>query len=93
MRRVLKVFGVVGILLLGFLVGKVQSQVADQITIRIVVSSADHEVSEGYFSLGDDTTLITKPGTDLYRFLVRNKSRKVIVTFVEAPTGPEKISR
>jgi hypothetical protein len=51
------------------------------------VSAADHELSEGYFSLGDSATIMAKPGSDLYRFLVRQRGRKVKVLLTEA--GPE----
>jgi hypothetical protein len=49
-------------------------------TITAQVSSADHETAEGYFSLGPDTTVVAKPGSDLFRFLSRQKGRRVKIT-------------
>lgn len=56
----------------------------DETTITAQVSSADHETDEGYFSLGADATVMAKPGTALYRFLARQKGRKVKLTVTEA---------
>ena len=52
----------------------------DQTTVTAQVSSADHETDEGYFSLGPDTTVMAKPGSDLFTFLAREKGKKVRVT-------------
>ena len=48
----------------------------------------DHEIEEGYFSLGANGTLMVKPGTDLHRFLTRQRGRKVKIVLSEAG-GPE----
>lgn len=60
----------------------------DETVITVQVSSADHELQEGYFTLGDSTTVMVKPGSDLYKFLSRQRGRKVKVTLTEA-AGPE----
>jgi hypothetical protein len=52
------------------------------------VSSADHEIIEGYFTLGDNVTVMVKPGSDLHRFLTRQRGRKVKITLTDA-TVPE----
>ena len=53
-------------------------------TILTVKVSAAHEVVEGYFSLGDTATVMAKPGSDLYRFLVRQRGRSVKITLAES---------
>lgn len=52
----------------------------DAFTFAAPVSSAEHEVIEGYFSLGDTATLMAKPGSDLHRFLMRQRGQKLRVT-------------
>jgi hypothetical protein len=59
----------------------------DQAILTVQVSSADHEVQEGYFTLGDKATVMVKPGSDLYNFLARQRGRKVKIT-VEEASGP-----
>jgi hypothetical protein len=76
-------------LLLGISIGRASD--ADETTLTAQVSSADHETDEGYFSLGTDTTVLAKPGTDLQRFLARQKGRKVRVTLTLV--GGEQLSR
>ena len=65
-------------LLLGLSIGRAADR--DETTITAQVSSAEHETEEGYFSLGSDTTVLAKPGTDLQRFLARQNGRKIRVT-------------
>jgi hypothetical protein len=48
------------------------------------VTSSEHEVQEGYFSLGDNVTVMAKPGSDLYRFLSRQRGRKIKIQLSEA---------
>ena len=57
----------------------------DEAAVTAKVSSAEHETEEGYFSLGPDTTLIAKPGSELHRFLVRQNGRtvRVVVTAID----------
>ena len=60
----------------------------DETMLTVQVSSADHELQEGYFTLGDNATVMVKPGSDLYKFLARQRGRKIKVVFTEA-AGPE----
>jgi hypothetical protein len=73
-------------LLVGLAVGRAADR--DETVLTVQVSSADHEMLEGYFSLGDSATLMAKPDTALYRFLARQRGRKVKVLLTEAG-GPE----
>ena len=73
------------LILLGLSVGRASDR--DEATLTVQVSSADHERDEGYFSLGENATLIVKPGSDLHRFLTRQRGRKVKLTLVEATTA------
>lgn len=70
------------LLLLGFSVGRAFDR--DETTLTVQVSSADHEQEEGYFSLGDNATLLAKPGSDLFRFLSRQRGHKVKIVFQES---------
>lgn len=60
----------------------------DEAIMTVQVSSADHELQEGYFTLGDSATVVAKPGSDLYKFLSRQRGRKVKVVLTQAG-GPE----
>jgi hypothetical protein len=60
----------------------------DEAVLTVKVSSADHETEEGYFSLGDNATVMVKPGSELYRFLSRQRGHKVKIVLQEAG-GPE----
>ena len=53
-------------------------------TLTVDVSAADHELGEGYFSLGDDMTAVVKPGSPLHAFLARHRGQTVTITFAEA---------
>ena len=63
----------------------------DEAIMTVQVSSADHEVQEGYFTLGDSATVVARPGSDLYKFLLRQRGRKVKVVLSEA--GGSELSR
>lgn len=55
----------------------------DETIVTVVVSSADHEFQEGYFALGDSATIMAKPGSDLHRFLSRQRGKKVKIVLSE----------
>ena len=55
----------------------------DETTVSVVVSAADHEVVEGYFSLGEAATVVVRPGSELHRFLARQRGHKVKVVLSE----------
>jgi hypothetical protein len=58
----------------------------DETAVTVQVTSADHELEEGYFSLGESATVIAKPGTDLHRFLARQRGKKIRIVLTEADT-------
>ena len=89
MRKAMIGWMVVAAVLLGMSIGRAADK--DETTFTAQVSSADHETDEGYFSLGADATVMAKPGTDLQRFLARQKGRKVRVTLTLV--GGEQLSR
>jgi hypothetical protein len=74
------------LLLVGLSIGRAFDR--DETSLTAQVSSADHEQEEGYFSLGDNATVLAKPGSDLYRFLTRQRGHKVKILLQESP-GPE----
>jgi len=74
------------LLLVGLSVGRAYDR--DETVLTVQVSSADHELEEGYFSLGENATVMVKPGSDLYRFLARQRGHKVKILLQES-TGAE----
>jgi hypothetical protein len=56
--------------------------------LTVQVSSADHELEEGYFSLGENAIVMVKPGSDLYRFLSRQRGHTVKILLQES-SGPD----
>ena len=86
MRKQLAVWITVALVLLTLSKGRASDR--DETVMTVQVSSADHELIEGYFTLGDGATVIAKPGSPLYGFLARQRGRKVKVVLTEA-AGPE----
>jgi hypothetical protein len=80
---------VLALILVALSVGRASDR--DEAIMTAQVSSADHEIAEGYFALGDQATVMVKPGSDLYRFLVRHRGRKVKVVLTDA--GGAELSR
>jgi len=69
---------VLAALLLGLSLGRAAD--TNETTMTVQVSSAEHETDEGYFSLGKETTVLAKPGSELHQFLARQNGRQVRVT-------------
>jgi hypothetical protein len=85
-RIVMAAWLTLALLLVGFSLGRASDH--DETSLTVKVSSADHEQEEGYFSLGDSATVMAKPGSDLYRFLSRQRGHKVKIVLQES-NGPE----
>jgi hypothetical protein len=83
-RNAMTAWMVLALLLFGLGIGRASD--TDETTLTMQVTSADHEIQEGYFSLGDSATVMAKPGTDLHRFLARNRGRKIRIVLSEADT-------
>lgn len=81
MRRGLAVWAALALFLIGLGVGRAADR--DEATVAVLVSSTDHEAAEGYFSLGENATVMAKPGTDLYRFLLRQRGRRIKIVLTE----------
>jgi hypothetical protein len=83
-RNVMIGWMVLAALLVGLSLGRAAD--TNETTMTVQVSSAEHETQEGYFSLGKETTVLAKPGSDLHRFLARQNGRQVrlTLTMVEA---------
>ena len=84
MRKAVAAWGVLTLMVVlsaGLTVGRASDQ--DEAIMTVPVSSSDHELVEGYFTLGDDATVMVKPGSDLYKFLSRQRGRKVKITMTE----------
>ena len=85
LRYAMTAWMALALVLLGLSVGRASDR--DETTVTVQVSSADHELQEGYFTLGDSVTVMVKPGSELHRFLARQRGRKVKISLSEA-TAP-----
>jgi hypothetical protein len=85
-RHAMAVWLTLALVLIALSVGRASDR--DETTVTVQVSSADHEAQEGYFTLGESVTVMVKPGSDLHRFLSRQRGRKVKITLSDA-TVPE----
>ena len=86
MRIAMAAWLTLALILLGFSIGRASDR--DETTLTVQVSSADHEQVEGYFSLGENATVLAKPGSELGRFLTRQRGHKVRIVLQEA-AAPE----
>lgn len=92
MKIAMTAWMVLALLLVGLSVGRAYDK--DETIVTVQVSSADHEVQEGYFALGEQATVMVKPGSDLYQFLSRQRGHKVRIVLTEAaPAELAKIER
>lgn len=82
MRIAMAAWMALALLLFGLGIGRASDR--DETAVTVQVTSADHELAEGYFSLGDSATLMAKPGTDLHRFLARQRGKKIRIVLSEA---------
>jgi hypothetical protein len=72
---------VVALLLVGVSMGRADDK--DETVLNVQVSSAEHETQEGYFSLGEQATVMVKPGSELYRFLARHRGQNVKIVLTQ----------
>ena len=86
MRKLMAALITLALVVAAFAVGRASDR--DETAMTVQVSSADHELLEGYFSLGDSATVMAKRGSALYNFLSRQRGRKIKVVLTES-SGPE----
>ena len=84
MKIAMTAWMVLALLLVGISLGRAAEREKDETVVTVQVSSADHEVQEGYFALGEQATVMVKPGSDLHQFLSRQRGRKVKIVLTEA---------
>mgnify|MGYP001030199725 FL=1 len=72
----------IALLLIGVSIGRAGE--TDETIINVEVNAADHELVEGYFALGDQGTVMAKPGSALYKFLSRQRGRTVKIVLSQA---------
>ena len=77
MKIAMTAFMVLALVLIGISIGRAAEREKDETVVTVQVNSADHEVQEGYFALGEQATVMAKPGSDLFNFLSRQRGRKV----------------
>lgn len=89
MKSAMTAWLVFALLLVGVSLG--WALTVDEAILTVQVTSADHEVEEGYFSLGEEATVMVKPGSELYRFLSRQRGNKVKIVLTR--TDERQLSR
>ena len=70
------------LLLIGVGVGRAYD--TNETIINVEVNSADHELQEGYFALGEQGTVLARPGSALYDFLSRQRGQKVKIVLTRS---------
>jgi hypothetical protein len=85
-RKLMAALITLALVVAAFAVGRASDR--DETVMTVQVSSADHELLEGYFTLGDSATVMAKRGSALYNFLSRQRGRKIKVVLTES-SGPE----
>ena len=86
MRKLMAALITLALVVAAFAVGRASDR--DETVMTVQVSSADHELLEGYFTLGDSATVMAKRGSALYNFLSRQRGRKIKVVLTDS-SGPE----
>jgi hypothetical protein len=85
-RKLLTALMTLALVLAAFVAGRASDR--DETVMTVQVSSADHELLEGYFTLGDSATVMAKRGSPLFDFLSRQRGRKIKLVLT-ASAGPE----
>jgi hypothetical protein len=85
-RKLMAVLIILTLVVMAFAVGRASDR--DEAVMTVQVSSADHELLEGYFTLGDSATVMAKRGSALFNFLSRQRGRKIKLVLTES-AGPE----
>jgi ABC-type anion transport system duplicated permease subunit len=57
---------------------------SDETTLVADLTAADHEVDEGYFALGQKTTVVAQPGSPLHAWLSSHRGQRVRVLITTA---------
>ena len=86
MRKLMAALITLMLVVAAFAVGQASDR--DEAVMTVQVSSADHELLEGYFTLGDSATVMAKKGSALYNFLSRQRGKKIKLVLTES-SGPE----
>jgi hypothetical protein len=85
-RKLMAALITLALVVAAFAVGRASDR--DEAVMTVQVSSADHELLEGYFTMGDSATVIAKKGSALYNFLARQRGKKIKLVLTES-SGPE----
>ena len=86
MRKLMAALITLTLVVAAFAVGRASDR--DEAVMTVQVSSADHELLEGYFTLGDSATVMARKGSALYNFLSRQRGKKIKLVLTES-SGPE----
>jgi hypothetical protein len=49
------------------------------------VTAAEHEINEGYFAIGQETTVVAKPGSGLHDWLSRHNGQRIVLRLEPQP--------
>lgn len=93
MRRL--VGGLAAVCLVAGLYGGVTAEVSapSEATVVGTVTAAEHEVAEGYFTMGEEATVVARPGSDLHRWLAAHRGQTVRLVVTQTRDGDNDPSR
>ena len=73
----------IGLALLVWLGWSASAPAQEVTTVNAVVegniTAAEHEITEGYFAIGQETTVVAKPGSDLHSWLSRHNGQRIVI--------------
>lgn len=82
MKTAMAAWLVFALLLVGASIGRAFD--SEETVLTVQVNSADHELEEGYFALGEQGSVMVKPGSELYRFLSRHRGDRVKIVLTKS---------
>lgn len=82
MKTAMTAWLALALLLVGASIGRAFG--SDETVLTVQVNAADHEIQEGYFALGEQGTVMVKPGSDLQRFLSRHRGDRVKIVLTKS---------
>ena len=82
MRKLMAALITLMLVVAAFAVGRASER--DEAVMTVQVSAADHELLEGYFTLGDTATVMARKGSPLYGFLTRQRGKKIKLVLTES---------
>ena len=71
-----------GFVLLAF---SLSARAGEELTLTVDLTSTEHELAEGYFSLGQTASVVARPGSPLHGWLRGHLGQRVRMSLAVAP--------